>query len=72
MNQIKRKYKVQIIFSIIGAIAGFAYWKFIGCQSGTCAIKSVWYYSSLWGLLAGYLLGDILDGFIMKRRQNES
>lgn len=57
----------KIAFTIVGATGGFLYWKFVGCTSGTCLIKSVWYYSTLWGLSMGYLLGDLLGSFILKR-----
>ena len=40
----------------IGAIAGFSYYHFIGCTSGTCAITSSPYMSILWGGAMGYLL----------------
>jgi Family of unknown function (DUF6132) len=55
-----------IIFSVAGAIGGFLYWKFVGCVSGTCPIKSVWYFSTLWGLGLGYLLGSIVLDIIRK------
>jgi hypothetical protein len=29
-----------IIGAIAGALGGFLYWKFIGCNSGTCIISS--------------------------------
>ncbi len=38
---------------IIGAIAGFAYWYFIGCSSGTCPITSSPWSSTLWGAAIG-------------------
>jgi len=44
-------------FGLIGMIAGFAYYYFIGCNSGTCAITSNPYISSCYGLGAGVLLG---------------
>ena len=55
-----------IIFSALGAIGGFFYWKFVGCVSGTCPIKSVWYLSTLWGLAFGYLCGSIISDLIKK------
>lgn len=55
-----------IIFSVAGAIGGFLYWKFVGCISGTCPIKSVWYLSTLWGLAFGYLGGSIILDLIKK------
>jgi len=66
MKDFIKKHHFIIIFSIIGAIGGFLYWKFIGCLSGTCPIKSVWYLSTLWGLAFGYLAGSIIKDLIVK------
>ncbi len=63
-----KKHHFIIIFSVAGAIAGFLYWKFVGCQSGTCPIKSVWYLSTLWGMAFGYLAGSLIKELIMKRK----
>ena len=60
---------LQIIFALAGALGGFLYWKFVGCESGTCAIKSVWYWSTLWGAVFGYLIGDLI-GDIVKKFKN--
>ena len=59
--------RIQILFALTGAIGGFLYWKFVGCLSGTCPIKSVWYWSTLWGAAMGYLVGDIIYDFLRKR-----
>ena len=40
----------------VGALAGFLYWRFIGCSSGTCAITSNPYNSMLWFGIMGLLL----------------
>jgi hypothetical protein len=66
-----QKRKLQIIFTLAGAVGGFLYWKFIGCTSGTCAIKSVWYWSTLWGATVGYLLGDFIQDYLNKRKTKE-
>jgi hypothetical protein len=58
-----------IVFSVAGAIGGFLYWKFVGCQSGTCPIKSVWYWSTLYGALIGFLAGSIINDIILKYRK---
>jgi hypothetical protein len=60
--------RIQIIFLLIGAVGGFLYWRFIGCTSGTCAIKSVWYWTTLWGSAVGYLVGDFINDIIEKRK----
>jgi len=40
----------------IGAILGFAYYKFIGCRSGVCPITSNPYISTGYGALIGLVL----------------
>jgi hypothetical protein len=50
------KYKLDLIGISIGAIAGFMYWKWIGCASGTCMITSRPLNSSLYGALMGFLV----------------
>jgi hypothetical protein len=63
-----KNYRFQIIFTALGALGGFLYWKFIGCNNGTCTIQSVWYWSTLWGSAVGYLAGDFIHDFIKKRK----
>lgn len=43
----------------LGLIAGYLYYHFIGCASGTCAITSKPLNSSLYGGLLGFLISDI-------------
>ncbi len=70
MEILKTK-KLALGFLILGAIGGFLYWRFVGCTSGTCAIKSVWYWSTLWGAALGYLVGDMLNDFILKMKSRK-
>lgn len=54
--------KVIIITSVgvvVGAIAGYAYYYYVGCASGTCAITSKPLNSTLYGGLMGGLLFNI-------------
>lgn len=60
---------IKIAFAAFGALGGFLYWKFVGCASGTCPIQSVWYYSTLWGAAMGYLIGDLLLSFMLKKEK---
>lgn len=39
-----------------GAIMGYLYWYFIGCESGTCPITASPNNSMLWGAVMGSLL----------------
>ena len=50
------KYKLTIIGIVVGALAGYAYYHFIGCASGTCAITSKPLNSTLYGAMMGGLL----------------
>lgn len=50
-----KKYRMEIIGTIAGALGGYAYYHFIGCASGTCPITSNPYISSAYGALMGYL-----------------
>ena len=44
---------------LIGSFAGLLYWKFIGCESGSCPISSSPYISTLYGAILGGLLFSI-------------
>lgn len=44
---------LYIIGAVVGAVGGFLYWNFIGCNSGSCAITSSPVNSSLYGALMG-------------------
>ena len=59
MTLLFQKYKRDLIGIIIGAIAGFLYWKFVGCSSGTCMITSKPINSTLYGALMGFLVAGI-------------
>ncbi len=72
MKAFLKKNTPQIVLGLIGALGGFLYWKFVGCESGTCAIKSVWYWSTLWGAVVGYLVGDFISDFINKRKKRKN
>lgn len=39
----------------LGAAAGFAYWHFVGCESGSCPIKSNAYYMTGFGAVIGFI-----------------
>ncbi len=45
-----------LIGLVLGAIAGYAYYYFIGCSSGSCAITSNPVNSTLYGSIFGVLL----------------
>lgn len=52
----KKGYIITGIGIVVGLIAGYAYYHFVGCASGTCAITSKPLNSTLYGGLMGGLL----------------
>jgi len=62
------KHGATLLSGVAGAIAGFLYWRFVGCTSGSCPIQSVWYWSTLRGALAGYLIGDIVRDLVKRNK----
>jgi len=57
----------KILPVAIGALLGFAYYYFIGCNSGSCAITSNPYISTIYGGVIGLLLV-----FPIKKKKNET
>ncbi|MCU4177692.1 DUF6132 family protein [Carboxylicivirga sp. N1Y90] len=56
-DKIKRNLKVRNFIGVaIGAAGGYAYYYFIGCNSGTCPITSNPTSSILYGSLIGIVL----------------
>lgn len=53
------KHKLLILGVTIGAIAGFAYYHYIGCASGACTITSKPVNSTLYGALMGGLVFNL-------------
>lgn len=66
-----KKYKFTFIGIGLGLIGGYAYYYFIGCASGTCAITSKPLNSSLYGGMMGGLLLNMLDGRKKKAADKE-
>ncbi|CAM3654560.1 DUF6132 domain-containing protein [Flavobacterium gelidilacus] len=52
----KKQYILTGIGVVVGLIAGYAYYHYVGCASGTCAITSKPLNSTLYGGLMGGLL----------------
>lgn len=68
-TQKSKAIKNAIILAIslaLGGGLGYLYWNYIGCASGTCAITSVWWRSTLYGMLFGYLTRDIIHNIIFR------
>jgi hypothetical protein len=49
-------WRKRILFSVIGALGGYAYYYFVGCSSGTCPITSDPWISTAYGAGMGLTL----------------
>lgn len=65
------KYIKWAIAIITGAVLGFGYWYFIGCNTGACAITSSPVNSSIYGAVMGALLVNSFSGNSKKRSESE-
>ena len=65
--------KLTIILSVagigLGAIGGYAYWFYIGCNSGTCLITSNPTNSTIYGMVMGFLIAGIIKDW---RKENKN
>ena len=61
MTNFLLKYKLGIVGIVVGGILGFAYYHFIGCNTGTCAITSKPFNSTAYGMVMGYLMFSVFQ-----------
>ncbi|HUX96463.1 MAG TPA: DUF6132 family protein [Bacteroidales bacterium] len=71
MKEFIRKHRLDIVFSLAGGIGGFLYWKYVGCLSGTCVIKSVWYLTTLYGMALGWVIGSLGRDLVMSFKKEK-
>jgi hypothetical protein len=67
MISLIKKNAIMLTGVVIGFIAGYLYYKFIGCSSGTCFITSKPLNATLYGGLMGGLLFSL---FTTKKEKN--
>lgn len=62
----KKVVLISTLGVIIGCVAGYAYYYYLGCASGTCAITS----KPLNSTLYGGLMGGLLFSMFVKEKKN--
>lgn len=55
------KHKLALAGVLVGGLLGFAYYYFIGCNAGSCAITSKPINSSVYGMVMGYLMFSVFE-----------
>ncbi len=64
-----RRFRWELIGTILGAGAGWLYWKLWGCTEG-CLIRSRWEVMTPYGAVMGALLASLIkDFFRLKRKE---
>ncbi len=66
MKKLLWNYKLELAGLMLGAVAGWGYWYYVGCASGTCMITSKPLNSTLYGALMGFLF------FNLFRKENKT
>jgi branched-subunit amino acid ABC-type transport system permease component len=59
----KRMIITYVAGGAVGALAGFLYYRFVGCRTGSCPLTSTLYGSVLYGMV----LGSLLVGVVVAR-----
>ena len=57
------KNKLYFLGAVVGALAGFLYWKYVGCLTGTCSITA----SPLNSTIYFAIFGSMLFGLFTKQ-----
>jgi hypothetical protein len=63
------KHFKKIVVIAVGATLGFAYYRFIGCQSGVCPLTSNPWISTGYGALIGFVF--TLNGKQKEQKDNQ-
>jgi hypothetical protein len=61
ITDILKKNRLTIVGTIVGAVGGYAYYFFVGCANGSCAVTSSPINSTLYGILMGGLLFSMFE-----------
>ena len=64
-----QKHQLTLIGIVAGALAGYLYYYFIGCESGTCAITSQPANSTVYGAMMG---GIVFNTFQKEKPKSQS
>ncbi len=67
MKGLLARYKWYILGAILGGIGGYVYYAQIGCLNGTCAITSNPWRSTVYFVVLGLLLTNIILDYTKKK-----
>jgi uncharacterized protein YneF (UPF0154 family) len=68
---IKKNFQIpHIVGIVLGVLAGYAYYYYVGCRTGACPLKSNPYTMIAYGALIGYFVVDFLWIMVKKLKNN--
>jgi hypothetical protein len=67
--QLLKRFYLTLIGVMVGAVGGYLYWMYVGCNSGACLITSSPVMSTLWGAAIGGLLFDMFKNNEKEKRK---
>lgn len=56
VKRVLKRYGLLSLGLVLGAVGGYLYWRYVGCESGTCPITASPWTSMIWGAAMGGLL----------------
>lgn len=68
MKDFIKKYGLYFAGGIIGAIAGYIYWATVGCENGTCPLKSSPWITITFSIIIGLFISDLINSLINKNK----
>ena len=72
MTRNLKKWLRPVLFTLGGALAGYLYYRLVGCASGSCAITSNPWISSGYGAVIGWLLSIVFAKDCCRKSSNET
>lgn len=66
------RYLPLVALALLGAVGGYLFYRFVGCASGSCAITSNPYISTIYGGVIGMLLGSTIAPMMRETNKEES
>jgi xanthosine utilization system XapX-like protein len=47
-----------VLTALVGALAGYAWYRVVGCSTGSCPITARWWTATLYGAVMGAMMGS--------------
>jgi hypothetical protein len=71
MKNLIKHFSGEVTGLIIGTVAGYGFWFFVGCKRGNCMITSDPFNSALYGAIMGALIFGLVSDNKLSINKNE-